>query len=160
VDDLSDVVGDLDYPMAVATCSDGERRAGCLVGFLTQCSIHPPRVAVCISQANHTHEVALASPFVAVHWLSAAERHLAERFGSETGDDTDKFVGCRWHRGPGGVPILEDCGRSIVGRVLEVHDFGDHTALLLEPVEARADPSWPGQLGYQAVSGLEPGHLP
>lgn len=157
---LADVVADLDYPMAVATCSDGARRAGCLVGFLTQCSIHPPRVAACISRANHTHAVALCADFIAVHWLSSAERHVAELFGSETGDDTDKFASCRWRPGPGGAPVLEECGRSIVGLVLQHHDFGDHTAFLLEPVEAFADPSWPGQLGYQALRHLEPGHLP
>lgn len=158
--DLAAVLDDLDYPIAVVTCANGERRAGCLVSFLTQCSIDPPRVLACISRANHTYAVALAATHLAVHWLSSTQRRLAELFGSETGDDTDKFARCRWHPGAGGAPILEDCGRLVVGRVLEHHPAGDHTAFLLEPVDAVADRAWPGQLGYQAVRDLEPGHLP
>ena len=156
--DFPAVVADLDYPMTVVTCAAGERRAGCLVGFVSQCSIDPPRVTVWISEANHTHEVALASGHLAVHWLSAEDGGLATLFGSETGDDVDKFARCRWRAGAGGAPVLEACGRRFVGRVLEHHSSGDHRAFLLEPVEAFAGPTWPGQLGYQAVRDLEPGH--
>jgi flavin reductase (DIM6/NTAB) family NADH-FMN oxidoreductase RutF len=160
-DDPAAALADLDYPVAVVTCSDGEsRRSGCLVGFLTQCSIHPPRLLVCISRTNHTHPVALVATHLAVHWPSATQREMAELFGGRTGDEVDKFASCRWHAGAGGAPILEDCSRWIVGRVLERHPAGDHTAFLLEPVDALVDPAWPGQLGYQAVRDIEPGHLP
>ena len=153
------LVADLDYPMAVVTCDDGSQRSGCLVGFLSQCSIHPPRVTVWISEANHTHPVALGSEHLAVHLLSSAEKAVAELFGSRTGDEVDKFSRCRWHPGAGGAPVLEDCTRWMVGRVLDHHADGDHTAFLLEPVElSSAERPWPGQLGYQAVRHLDPGH--
>lgn len=147
--------------MAVVTCADGEERSGCLVGFLSQCSIHPPRVTVWISQANHTHGVALRCGHLGVHWLSRDQRDLAELFGSATGDETDKFSRVRWRVGAGGAPVLEDLGRWFVGRVLERRPDGDHTGFLLEPVEIPARDRigpWPGQLGYQAVRDLDPGH--
>lgn len=153
------VVAGLDYPMTVVTCAAGERRAGCLVGFASQCSIDPPLMTVWISEANRTHEVALGATHLAVHWLSADDGDLAVLFGSETGDDVDKFARCRWRPSTGGAPVLEACGRWAVGRVLEHRRTGDHRAFLLEPVEAAADGSWSGQLGYQAVRGLDPGHL-
>ena len=155
------IVADLDYPMAVVTCSDREERSGCLVGFVTQCSIHPPRVMVWISQANHTHALALRSDHLGVHWLAATERPLAELFGSATGDEVDKFTRCRWRSAAGGVPVLEDAARWFVGRVLEHSSHGDHTGFLLQPVECSSAPApWPGQLGYQSVRELDPGHEP
>jgi flavin reductase (DIM6/NTAB) family NADH-FMN oxidoreductase RutF len=155
------LVADLEYPMAVVTCDDGRQRSGCLVGFLSQCSIDPPRMTVWISITNHTHPVALASDHLAVHLLSSAERGVAELFGSRTGDEVDKFSRCAWHPGPGGAPVLEDCTRWFVARVLDHHADGDHTGFLLEPVElGPTDAPWTGQLGFQAVRDLDPGHDP
>lgn len=157
---LADVVADLDYPMTVVTCTDGRQRSGCLVGFASQCSIDPPRLMVWISRTNHSYPVALRAEHLGVHWLSAVERELAELFGSTTGDDVDKFSYCRWRPGPGGVPIVEQCSRWFVGRVLDRTATGDHTGFLLEPVGVSEAGPWPGQLGYQAVRDLVAGHEP
>lgn len=37
------LVAQLDYPPFIATVAAEGERAGCLIGFATQCSIHPPR---------------------------------------------------------------------------------------------------------------------
>ena len=60
-DGFLDLTGELDFSMLVVTAFDGRERAGCLVGFSTQCSIDPPRYLVCISTANHTARVAAGS---------------------------------------------------------------------------------------------------
>jgi len=156
-DDLSDLTASLDYPMLVATAADGNDRQGCLVGFASQCSISPLRFMVWISKVNRTAEVAATAPVLAVHFLSSADRPLAQLFGEETGDDIDKFERCRWHTGPSGAAILDDCRRWFVGQVIERVDTGDHTGYLLEPVAGHVAP-WDGQLGYQHVRDLEPGH--
>ncbi len=149
----------LDTPMFVVTTVrwDTGERAGCLVGFASQCSIDPPRFAVYVSRSNHTHRVALAADLVAVHGLSAAQRDLAELFGTRTGDEIDKFGRCRWLPGPGGVPLLPDCPRWFVGRILDRAPWGDHTGFLLEPVSAAGEPS-PAPLMYSAVADLRAGH--
>jgi flavin reductase (DIM6/NTAB) family NADH-FMN oxidoreductase RutF len=150
----------LDVPMVIVTAAtpDG-RRSGCLVGFWTQCSIHPPRVLPCISKANHTFGVAEASPVLAVHWLGDDDRGLAELFGGETGDDIDKFERCSWRPGPGGVPILDGVKGWVAGPVLERFDVGDHMAFLVAPEEGAAgEPDPADELGFQAVKDLEPGH--
>ena len=66
-------------------------RAGCLVGFATQCSIHPPRWYVGISKLNRTFDIAAAAELVVVHALGAANAGLARLFGEQTGDEIDKF---------------------------------------------------------------------
>ncbi len=98
----------LDYPMFVVTARRGEERDGCLIGFATQCSIHPPRLLVCLSEKNRTLRIAQSSGNVlAVHVLFEDQQGLARLFGGETGDDVDKFARCHWHDGPDGLPILD-----------------------------------------------------
>jgi flavin reductase (DIM6/NTAB) family NADH-FMN oxidoreductase RutF len=154
---FSDLVGDLDYPMMVVTAGAGGRRAGCLVGFATQCSIGPPRFAVWISRNNHTLTVAREAGVLAVHLLSSDDVGLAELFGGETGDEVDKFARCRWREGPGGAPVLEDCTRWFAGEVVEHIPTEDHVGFLLVPVEVRSGP-WPGQLRFQSAKVITPGH--
>lgn len=151
------LVGALDYPMYIVTAADGDRQAGCLVGFAAQCSMDPPRFMVWLSKNNHTFEVAQATNTLAVHLPTAADRELAAWFGSRTGDDTDKFAGVAWLPGPEGVPLLADCAQWFVGRVLSRHDTGDHVGHLLEPVAAAGGHGL-GQLPFQSVKNLEPGH--
>jgi flavin reductase (DIM6/NTAB) family NADH-FMN oxidoreductase RutF len=157
MDEFSGLVGDLDYPMMIVTAAAGTERAGCLVGFATQCSIGPPRFAVWISRKNYTFRVARDAGVLAVHFLSEADRPLAELFGGATGDKVDKFARCRWHDGPQGVPILEECARWFAGEVIEQFPTEDHVGFLLRPIAVERRP-WAGQLGFQAAQVISPGH--
>jgi flavin reductase (DIM6/NTAB) family NADH-FMN oxidoreductase RutF len=141
----------LDYPMYVVTAAAGDERAGCLVGFATQCSLDP------LSRHNRTCRVAKATDVLAVHVLGADQRPLAELFGAHTGDEVDKFARCPWTPGRQGVPLLDDCHNRLVGRVLGHVDGGDHLGFVLDVVQAWADgPEAP--LMFQQVRDLEPGH--
>ncbi|WP_430727596.1 flavin reductase family protein [Streptomyces virginiae] len=150
----------LDYPVYVVTAAAGDRRAGCLVGFASQCSIDPPRFMVWLSKANHTYTVARTASHLAVHALRDDQKDTAELFGSLTGDDTDKFAHLAWHRSPHApAPILDDAGAWFLGRIETRVDGGDHVGFLLEPVDAgRADPERPSLLLLGDVVDLSPGH--
>jgi flavin reductase (DIM6/NTAB) family NADH-FMN oxidoreductase RutF len=148
----------LDYPMLVVTAEAHGERAGCLLGFATQCSIQPPRFLLCLSRRNHTFRVASRAAALVTHVLGPEDRALAALFGGETGDAVDKFARCRWRPGPGG-PVLAACRQWFAGRVLDRFDVGDHVAFLVEPFAAVAEPLQ-GQLGFQDVRGLRPGHPP
>jgi flavin reductase (DIM6/NTAB) family NADH-FMN oxidoreductase RutF len=153
---FNQLVGQLDYPMLIVTTALGEDRAGCLVGFHTQCSIDPPRFLVCISRRNHTFALAARSDMLAVHFLDESNYGLASLFGEQTGDSTDKFAACSW-RAQRGLPLLIDAPAWLIGRVLRRTEFGDHTGYLLEPIEAAVDGVL-HQLAYQRVKSLKPGH--
>lgn len=155
---VAEFIAGLDYPMFVVTAADPDsgERAGCLVGFATQCSIDPFRYVVCLSRTNHTHRVAATSRTLAVHALSADQHSLAALFGEQTGDDVDKFAECAWTPGPEGTPLLDDCPRRLVGRVLDRFDLGDHTGYLLAPRQATGL-NMPA-LMFSAVRDLRPGH--
>jgi flavin reductase (DIM6/NTAB) family NADH-FMN oxidoreductase RutF len=153
---FSDLAGQLDYPMLIVTTAAGGERAGCLVGFHTQCSIDPSRLLVCISRANHTYGVAARSELLAVHFLDRANYQLSVLFGEQTGDTVDKFEVCSWRK-VRGMPILTEAKAWLIGRVLDRFEFGDHTGHLLEPVQThltgRLD-----QLPFQQVKTMQPGH--
>ena len=155
---FSDLVGNLDWPMMVVTAQVGDERVGCLVGFGNQTSIHPPRFLVCLSRHNHTYRRLSGQRVpMAVHFLSPGDRPLAEIFGTETGDETDKFSRCAWHEGPDGAPILKGCDAWLVGRPLAELDLGDHVGFLLEPV-AVGPGRVASQLSLRDVVGMTPGH--
>ena len=158
-EDFSEFVDGVDYPLYVVTTAHDGERSGCLVGFTTQVSIDPPQLLVCISEKNHTHRLAQHADLLGVHLLSPEQGALAELFGEETGDRTDKFAHCSWHAGPGEVPVLDACARHLVGRVLERIPFGDHLGLLLEPVEVSVGS---GPVAYSLADAvavdMQPGH--
>jgi flavin reductase (DIM6/NTAB) family NADH-FMN oxidoreductase RutF len=151
------LVAQLDYPMFIATVAAGGERAGCLIGFATQCSIHPARFLAGISDKNRTFRVASGADSMAIHLVPENATELAELFGGETGDELDKFERCEWRPGPGGVPLLDACPNRFVGRIVERVDFGDHLGMVLEPFLAEEDEE-SGQLGFHRAKRIDPGH--
>ena len=157
---FTSLVGELDYPMFIVTtvAGDGER-SGCLIGFATQISISPPRFLVGLSEKNHTYRVAQRAEYVAVHFVPADGEAIAELFGSETGDEVDKFARCAWHEGPAGLPILDDLPNWFAGHIRERVPAGDHDALILEPIAAEREAE-EQELTFHRAKRIEPGHAP
>ncbi|MDQ3756851.1 MAG: flavin reductase family protein [Actinomycetota bacterium] len=154
------IAAGIDYPMYVVTTVAGVERSGCLVGFTTQCSIDPPRFVVCLSKANHTYRVAKDAPVLCVHLLRKDDEATAELFGSETGDEIDKFARCAWSPGPHGAPVLDGALAWFAGRVLDRVDLGDHVGYVLEPLPGEGDARQePGDFySFRQGRRLEPGH--
>lgn len=156
-DPIGAVVERLDYPMYVVTAAAGGHASGCLAGFVTQCSIDPPRFLVCVSVVNHTAWVAGRSDALGVHLLGSDQHGTARLFGELTGDTIDKLSMVRWRPGSTGAPVIEECAAWFEGRVLGRFDLGDHLGHLVEPVTGGAG-GHEGWLPYSAVSDLSPGH--
>jgi flavin reductase (DIM6/NTAB) family NADH-FMN oxidoreductase RutF len=148
----------VDYPLMVVTTGnhDGER-SGCLAGFITKCSIEPPRFLVCISKLNHTLFVAERSDSLVLHLLGESQLELASLFGEQTGDLIDKFERCRWHVGGNGVPVLDECAAWIEGRIMASFPVGDHQAFLMRPVGGGRGRQ-AGVLTLQHSPAFEAGH--
>jgi len=141
----------------VTAAAAGERR-GCLVGFVTQASIDPPRLLVCVSPANATYRLARSAGRLAVHLVPADQIELAALFGGETADDgVDKFARCAWSSGMDGLPLLDGCPTRMIGRVVGCTPFGDHAGFLLEPVEVAVQPG-ERPLRTADAAGIRPGH--
>lgn len=152
------LAGSLDYPLFIVTTSDGERREGCVIGFATQCSFHPPRLLACLSRENRTYRLAMRSEALAVHLVPRSQLALAKLFGGETGDEIDKFERCEWHEGPRGLPILDGCPSWLAGEILARHDLGDHVGFWLGPLEAHYEPDAQNLYFQEVKTVIEPGH--
>ena len=158
---LDEITAKVDPPLYVVTAAADDERSGCLVGFATQCSIHPPRFLVCLSVLNHTYEVARKATALAVHLIGADQAELAACFGERTGDDLDKFADLAWHPGTFGAPIVEEASACFEGAIVARLPFGDHVGHLLAPVEevVEARPPEEGVLHLRDVS-FHAGHPP
>jgi flavin reductase (DIM6/NTAB) family NADH-FMN oxidoreductase RutF len=152
------LVATLDYPVYIVTAAARNETSGCLIGFATQCSIHPPRFLACLSKKNRTLAIARRADVLGVHVVDEKNRDLAELFGGETGDEVDKFARVTWHY-EHGVPILDDCERWFAGTVLGRIALGDHVGFLLEPIDAEKE-GQSEQLTFQEARNIEPGHPP
>jgi flavin reductase (DIM6/NTAB) family NADH-FMN oxidoreductase RutF len=152
----------LDYSLLIVTAAANGERAGCLVGFASQVSIHPPRFLVGLSVKNRTYRVAVnadGADVLVVHFVPEEAEELAVLFGGETGDEVDKFARCEWRPGPRGTPVLSELEDWFAGRVLERLPFGDHCGFLLEPIEGEAHRSG-APLTFRRAKRIEPGHPP
>jgi flavin reductase (DIM6/NTAB) family NADH-FMN oxidoreductase RutF len=147
----------LNYPMFIVTMDAGGERSGCLVGFATQCSVHPVRFATFISNKNHTYGVALRAEALAVHVVPPDALDLAELFGGETGDEVDKFARCEWTSGPLGSPILQRCPNWCEGPIVASLDAGDHACFVIEPHHGESEDGVVA-LSYDTAKSIEPGH--
>jgi flavin reductase (DIM6/NTAB) family NADH-FMN oxidoreductase RutF len=159
-DDFQRLMAQLDYSLFIVTAASAEERAGCLVGFASQVSIHPARFLVGLSVKNRTYRVAHAGAKVlVVHFVPEHAEDLAELFGGETGDDIDKFERCAWRAGPGNAPVLTELEDWFAGRVLDRIPFGDHCGFLLEPIDGETHRSG-SPLTFRRAKRIEPGHDP
>ena len=148
-----------DIPLAIVTVTSGAERSGCVVGYWARCSIDPPHFLVCISKQNHTFGVAMSAERLALHLIPKASTEIVWLFGSETGDEIDKFAHCEWKPGPGEVPILAACPSYLICHVLDRIDVGDHVALLAAPDHVEVGAEQDAFTQRDASShGIEPGH--
>jgi len=137
--------------------------SGCLVGFWSQCSIHPEAFAVWVSKANHTATVAEVGAPVVMHLVPRGKADLARWFGETSGDDTDTFAGTRWEAGPDDVPVLTSLRDRVLGRIGQVVDLGDradHVCVVVEPllVELEDDPDDPVLLRLDEAADFSAAH--
>jgi flavin reductase (DIM6/NTAB) family NADH-FMN oxidoreductase RutF len=158
IDAFEKLVALLNYPMFVVTTQANGTTAGCLVGFACQASIRPPRFLVGLSTQNHTFRVAADATYLAVHVFDIEHIDVAELFGSQTGDLTNKFDHCRWHRGPAQLPILDDAAAWFVGKILDRFSLGDHVGHLLQPLDGDPPDALEQWVSFGDVRSLEPGH--
>ena len=157
-DAFGTLMASTDPPLVVVTTVAAGERAGCLVGFHAQSSIDPQHYSVWLSKANHTYRVGLRATHFAVHFLTAADLPIAERFGTLTGEDTDKFAGLAVDTDEHGVPLLKACpNRLSLERIAVLDDGSDHVCLTTRVCSAVSGESFE-PLRVSSAAHLDPGH--
>jgi flavin reductase (DIM6/NTAB) family NADH-FMN oxidoreductase RutF len=132
--ELKALLDRFDTTACVVTSAFEGRRDGCLISFVTRCSIDPPRLLVLTSHETLTHSLVEQSGVLAVHPVARGQEAWVTAFGRRSGRHEDKFAGLVWQPGVTGAPVLSDAFGYLEGRVINSLDCGDHAARLIEPV--------------------------
>jgi flavin reductase (DIM6/NTAB) family NADH-FMN oxidoreductase RutF len=128
------------YGMFVMTAIGDGKCAASTLTWLSQCSFHPPLVMVGVQSNSLMHDAIESSGALAVNFLAADQREVAEKFFRPPEDvASGRLHGMRYEPGPEtGSPLLTDLPDWIELRVTDRVARGDHTVYVCEVVGAGA----------------------
>lgn len=157
-DAFNSLMAAVDSAMIVVTTTAEDERAGCLVGFHAQSSISAQHYCLWLSKANHTYRVSLRATHFAVHFLTEKDLPTAERFGTRSGQYTDKFADIDVDTDETGVPLLRQCpNQLLLERIAVLDDGGDHVCITTRVRSSRTTGAFT-PLRLSEVTHLDPGH--
>ncbi|KKB61179.1 flavin oxidoreductase [Robbsia andropogonis] len=128
--------------ISAVTTTDGTSPAGVLATSVCSLSAAPPTILACINKEASVHDTIVRCGVFAVNLLSDRQRHIAERFISESG--SARFDPSTWRAGPGGVPMLAESVASLACRLLALHEGYSHSILVGEIVDTILDDALDG----------------
>jgi len=129
----------LTYGLFVLTAKDGDKDNGCIINTVTQITSNPLRISFAAIQANYTHDMIKKTGEFNVSILSESVPFSTfQRFGFQSGRDTDKFAGyglnARTNNGIRYIP--EHVNGVISGKVIDSYDYGTHTIFVADVTQA------------------------
>ncbi|MBR3971768.1 MAG: flavin reductase [Ruminococcus sp.] len=127
------------YGLYVVTSNDGKKDNGLIVNTVTQVTNTPNRVAVTINKESYSHHVIKQTGVMNVNCLSVdAPFSLFEKFGFESGRNTDKFANEEPLRSDNGLAFLQRYINSFMSlKVVQYVDLDTHGMFICDITEAR-----------------------
>ncbi|MGI5963293.1 MAG: flavin reductase [Lawsonibacter sp.] len=126
----------LSYGLFVLTAHQEGKDNGCIINTATQVTTQPNRITIAVNKANYTHDMVLATGQFTLSILSQeAPFSLFQRFGFQSGRDTDKFADFSAHvqRGENGIlRVTQGVCAWLSCRVVSTLDLGTHTLFLAD----------------------------
>lgn len=130
----------ISYGLFLLTAKDEEKDNGCIVNTVIQITEIPKRILVAVSKANYTHDQIIKTGKFMVSTLStSAPFSLFERFGFQSGKDTQKFTGLsNIERGNNELYYLTKEANAYIGaEVIDQYDYESHTLFVALVTEAK-----------------------
>ncbi len=127
------------YGLYVVTSNDGKKDNGLIVNTVTQVTNTPNRIAVTINKDNYSHHIIKQTGKMNINCLSEeAPFSVFERFGFQSGRNTDKFEGCEVMRSDNGLVFLPRNINSFMSLNVEQYiDLGTHGMFICSVTESR-----------------------
>ncbi|MBQ8003994.1 MAG: flavin reductase [Oscillospiraceae bacterium] len=127
------------YGLYVVTSNDGARDNGLIVNTVTQVTSVPNRIAVTINKDNYSHHIIKKSGKMNINCLSVdAPFEVFERFGFQSGRNSDKFAGYETLRSDNGLVFLSRYINSFMSLNVEQYlDLDTHGMFICSVSEAR-----------------------
>lgn len=95
-------------------------------------SLSPPMVLWSLAKSAFSAEAFKAAEYFSVHILSEDQQPLSNQFAQR---GADKFSGLSIRRGPGDVPMLEDCSARFLCKTAYQYEGGDHIIFVGEVLD-------------------------
>ena len=127
------------YGLYVVTSNDGKKDNGLIVNTVSQVTNSPNRIAVTINKANYSHHVIKQTGKMNINCLSVdAPFSVFERFGFQSGRNTDKFADYPLLRSVNGIAFLTKYINSFMSLKVEQYiDLDTHGMFICSVTEAR-----------------------
>ena len=127
------------YGLYVVTANDGKRDNGLIVNTVTQVTNTPNRIAVTINKDNYSHHVIKQTGIMNVNCLSTdAPFSIFERFGFQSGRNTDKFADFEPLRSDNGLAFLPRYINAFMSLKVEQYvDLDTHGMFICSVTESR-----------------------
>ncbi|MCI9670304.1 MAG: flavin reductase [Lawsonibacter sp.] len=133
------VMYSLSYGLFVLSARRGDKDNGCITNTAIQVTTDPNRIVVAINKGNYTHDMVKETGRFTVSILSEeAKFDLFQRFGFQSGRDTDKFAGFESHTGKDadGIPyVTQGTNAWLSCKVVSATDLGTHTLFLADVLD-------------------------
>lgn len=104
--------------------------------WITQASFDPPLLAIAVRKDSRSQKMIHESGVVALSFLAAAQKPVAQKFFKDAPFAADGVHGLRYLRGRTGAPYFPDLAGAVECEVRHRWEGGDHVLYVLEVVEA------------------------
>ncbi|MEU7583140.1 flavin reductase family protein [Streptomyces sp. NPDC041068] len=121
--------------VAVLTAAGAAGPAGVTITSFTSISAQPALISFALADTSSTWALIEDCAWFAVQLLGADQADVARRFATS---GADRFAApTRWHEGPHGVPLLDDCLSWLVCSRQQQITLGDHHLVVCSVEEVR-----------------------
>lgn len=129
----------ISYGLYVITSNDGKKDNGMIGNTVFQITNSPAKVVVGINKANYSHDVIKETGIMNVNCLSVdAPFSVFERFGFQSGRDTDKFASETPGRTENGLAVLTQYANAVLSLKVESYiDMDSHGMFICTVTEEK-----------------------
>lgn len=124
------------YDLAIVTSRLDEKINGQTVGWLTQVSINPTRVAIGLSIDTLTNLFIKQSTIFAINFIPKNRQDLIELFGYRSGKNINKFQDVDYFEGKTGSPILKDAAAYLDCQEVHIYNLDGYDLIIGEAIDA------------------------
>src|SRR3546814_5670531 len=126
-------LGSFTTGVTIVTTVDADGRdVGMTANSFNSVSLNPPMVLCSIARSSTSFDAFMNAGHFAVPILASDQDQLANHFARR---GVDRFAALSLGRGPGGIPLLENCSARFQCRMAFRHDGGGHVILVGEVLE-------------------------
>ncbi len=115
----------------VITARQGERRFAMSATAVSEVSLDPPTLLVCVNQTSAFHSSLVPGAEFAMSILHAGQEQIARNCGGELRGE-DRFDQGQWNETDAGTPWLSDAQASFICKLVRQIDHGTHSVFIGE----------------------------